>query len=102
VGCAIEPEFRSTRARRPRFLFITVVLAGIGCSLILLASRTSRVKDVHRFDPVSPYQNTRAGVKYLGDATCARCHAADPVAKNGIAPTIVNPALLERSLRDAV
>jgi hypothetical protein len=24
--------------------------------------------------PTSPYMNTRAGVKYVGDAVCARCH----------------------------
>src|SRR5207244_1532577 len=30
---------------------------------------------VHRPDPRSPYLNTRPGIKYLGDASCIRCHA---------------------------
>jgi Flp pilus assembly protein TadD len=33
------------------------------------------MKSNDRSDPVSPYRNTRKGVKYLGDAVCARCHA---------------------------
>jgi Flp pilus assembly protein TadD len=30
---------------------------------------------VHRLDLDSPYRNTRLGIKYVGDAACARCHA---------------------------
>jgi predicted CXXCH cytochrome family protein len=41
----------------------------------LFAWRRTRISGVHPPDPVSPYANSLPGVKYIGDAACARCHA---------------------------
>lgn len=72
---ATEPERRATRVHRPRLLLVSGVLTAIGCSVIWLGWRTVGVKNIRRSDPISPYLNTRPGVRYLGDAACAGCHA---------------------------
>ena len=55
-----------------------VVLAIVGLGTTLIARR--RVPDLgprgaSAVHSGSPYQNTRPGVKYVGDAACIRCHA---------------------------
>jgi Flp pilus assembly protein TadD len=55
-----------------------VFLAGslsMGLTAIFVFWRTTGTESVHRSDPVSPYRNTLAGIRYLGDDACARCHA---------------------------
>jgi hypothetical protein len=44
-------------------------------SMSLVARRTPSGVRARELAVLSPYRNTRSGVKYVGDAACARCHA---------------------------
>jgi hypothetical protein len=59
---------------RTRFARVAVVLAIVGLSAYILSRRSGRVDTTRRPDPLSPYRNTAANVKYVGDTLCARCH----------------------------
>ncbi len=54
---------------------VASVLLVVGLLAALLVWRTSRDPGIREAGGGSPYLNTRAGVKYVGDAACARCHA---------------------------
>ncbi|HKI16384.1 MAG TPA: multiheme c-type cytochrome, partial [Isosphaeraceae bacterium] len=73
------------RATRRRLLFLTAALLMAASSAAILTWPTSTRRAVDRRDSGSPYQNTRLGVKYVGDAACVRCHA-DIVASFGRTP----------------
>ena len=62
--------------RSRRILFLAAVLAAVvGASTAFVSWRSAREAIVHPLDTGSPYENTRPGVKSVGDAACARCHA---------------------------
>jgi hypothetical protein len=63
------------RARIP-FAVLAVILAIAGLAAYVLPHRVLPVHTIQRVDPRSPYRNTVANVKYVGDAACARCHGA--------------------------
>ncbi|HZW31193.1 MAG TPA: cytochrome c3 family protein, partial [Isosphaeraceae bacterium] len=58
---------------------LVAVLAVVGSAAAVITWRTSSSppprRSVPLWDEGSPYANTRAGVRYVGDAACARCHA---------------------------
>ncbi|HZW31077.1 MAG TPA: multiheme c-type cytochrome [Isosphaeraceae bacterium] len=56
-------------------LLALALVASAGLWMTWASRRTSPPLSRHRPDPPSPYPNTRPGVKYVGDAACARCHA---------------------------
>ncbi len=76
-------------ARRPGFyphvskiaLACILLVVGLGIARALWpavrssSARTASVARQTAAGPQSPWLNTRAGVKYVGDAVCARCHA---------------------------
>jgi len=68
-----ESELRTPRRRR--LLLLAAVLSLVGSSTLFLTWRTSPKGDVRRVGARSLYENTRPGVKYVGDAACVRCHA---------------------------
>jgi Tetratricopeptide repeat/Cytochrome c554 and c-prime len=71
LGAASRAPLRS----RSRVAFLAVVIAFLFLSAYLLIRKSVQVSTAHRPRPISPYRNTGADVKYVGDATCARCHA---------------------------
>ena len=75
MECAIESESRSLRLRKQQIVLLAAVLAVVSSWMGLVSWRSTRTPSVRRKDPVSPYQNTRPEVKYLGDAACVGCHA---------------------------
>src|SRR6516162_5739999 len=60
--------------RRLILLIAAVLMAVMGSSIALISWHTSRLETVRQAAPSSPYENTRPEVKYVGDATCVRCH----------------------------
>jgi hypothetical protein len=70
----VLPMTRPVRARSRRLLLAAVLMAA-GASWLITTWRASPRDDIHRLEFGSPYENTRPGVKYVGDAECARCHA---------------------------
>src|SRR5262249_52213116 len=69
-------QIESLRRRRNRL--VAGVLALLGVATALVSWRSARAPGPGRslvVDTGSPYQNTRRGVKYGGDAACIRCHA---------------------------
>ena len=68
-------ELRPRMPRRPSFVILAALLAFLSLTVLLLARRSPTTSGTSRPDPISPYGNTRAGVSYVGDAACARCHA---------------------------
>jgi predicted CXXCH cytochrome family protein len=56
-------------------LLALALTASVGLWVTWVSWRTPQRVSRHRSDPISPYKNTRPGVKYVGDTTCARCHA---------------------------
>jgi Flp pilus assembly protein TadD len=46
----------------------------LGSSAALVTRRAAPRVNIHQSDAGSPYKNTRAGVAYVGDAACIRCH----------------------------
>jgi Flp pilus assembly protein TadD len=72
---AIESRSRTSRLQEPRILILAGVLLVAALTLVFLPPRTAQIGSVHRLHLVSPYRNTRPGVKYVGDAACIRCHA---------------------------
>jgi hypothetical protein len=76
VATAIPSDPRSGTARGRAILLVGLSLAVVlVCSMSLVSRPTSSGVRVHELDIRSPYRNTRPGVKYVGDAACARCHA---------------------------
>ena len=69
-----QTEIRRRRNKRLAAGILTVL--GVAITLVFwrtsLPSRPGRSLVVYRD---SPYQNTRPGVRYVGDAVCVRCHA---------------------------
>ncbi len=68
--------FEAMRPARTRLARIAVVLAIVGLAAYAFSRRSVLVHTPRRPDPLSPYRNTAANVKYVGDAVCARCHGA--------------------------
>ena len=66
-----------TPARRRILLLASLLASVVGSSAAFLSWRRAPEVSRHRvdMDTGSPYRNARAGVKYVGDAACARCHA---------------------------
>jgi hypothetical protein len=72
---AIVPECKERPPRRQRLVaFAAVSLALAACTAGLVWTNRARPR-VYRRDTVSGYQNIRAGVKYIGDQACIRCHS---------------------------
>jgi Flp pilus assembly protein TadD len=90
--------------RRMTLLGAAVLMAVLGSVLVFKTqwdlSRAGRSPlDLH-----SPYQNTRAGVKYVGDEACVRCHATiaetyrqHPMGRSLFPIVAAPPAGVERS-----
>ena len=61
---------------RSRILALGLIVAAVVASLtIWMTGRGANEVSQSPADSGSPYQNTRPGVKYVGDAACSRCHA---------------------------
>jgi hypothetical protein len=75
VERAIEFESRSRRLRKQQFTVLAAVLVLVSSWMVFVSWRASMIEHVDRTVPVSPYQNTRPEVKYLGDTSCVGCHA---------------------------
>jgi hypothetical protein len=76
VERAIESESRSWRLRKRQIQCLAAFLAVVGSWMVFVSWRSSRTQSAHRDELVSPYQNTRAEVKYLGDSACVKCHGS--------------------------
>ncbi len=63
-------QLRISRSRRMLFLAATLA-AVVGASTAFVSWRRGPVVNGHPVDTGSPYENTRLGVKYVGDAVCA-------------------------------
>jgi hypothetical protein len=75
VAHAIQQKSPPGAPRRRLILLISAVLMAVmGSSMALISWHTSRLETVRQAAPSSPYENTRTEVKYVGDATCVRCH----------------------------
>jgi hypothetical protein len=74
VERAIESESPSWRSRKQQIVLLAAVLVAVSSWMVFLSWRTPRTESVRRNDPVSPYQNTRLEVNYLGDTACVGCH----------------------------
>jgi hypothetical protein len=72
---SIGSLWRKETKRGWRILLGLVVLAIAGSSTFLITWRRAAEESLRRADTGSPYKNTRLGVKYVGDAACARCHS---------------------------
>src|SRR5262249_38128802 len=73
---ASESRARPEALSRRRILLLAAFLAsavGIPAALIAWRRAPERSRRLD-LDTGSPYRNTRAGVEYVGDAACARCH----------------------------
>ena len=55
-------------------LLVSAILALMGFALFYESRLVPRKLRIHEQASRSPYKNTRAGVKYLGDAACIGCH----------------------------
>jgi tetratricopeptide (TPR) repeat protein len=75
VERAIEDESRSWGSRKQQIALVAAVLLVASLSIALVLWPGVKTASVQRNDPLSPYQNTRPEVKYVGDAACVRCHA---------------------------
>ncbi len=71
------PISRESRPGIPRTgsLLVATALIVAGALWLFLTWRGSSKDHIHGVELGSPYENTRPGVKYVGDAACARCHA---------------------------
>ena len=78
MECGSDSQSQFETPRRSRSRFVAVVLTVLGVATALVSWRIAPTPVPAR-RPVagtsSPYQNTRLGVKYVGDAACVRCHA---------------------------
>jgi hypothetical protein len=70
----ISPGAELGMPRRQRLLLLAAVSIIVAASGAFLAWRASPGKRVDPLEFRSPYQNTRLGVAYVGDAVCSRCH----------------------------
>jgi Tetratricopeptide repeat/Cytochrome c554 and c-prime len=73
---AITPKSQLTTSRKRRLLFLAAVVTAVGSTAALLSWRTSPKRGINPLVFRSPYENSRPGVKYVGDLACVRCHAA--------------------------
>jgi len=71
----IDREPRKPTPRKRLVLFWAAILALAGSALAYVSWPASRKLRIQERDGGSPYENTRTGVKYLGDAACIGCHA---------------------------
>jgi len=74
VERAIESEARSWRLRQRQIKQLAAILVVVSLLMVFVSWRSSRTQSAHRNELVSPYQNTRPEVKYLGDSACIGCH----------------------------
>ncbi len=65
---------RTYGRRKQQLLLLAAVLVCLGGVLVFVSWRNPTTSSALGRDPLSPYLNTRAGVKYLGDAACVGCH----------------------------
>src|SRR5437763_11727744 len=73
---ASESPSQPGMSRSRSILFLVAVLAAVaGSSTAFVSWRRASEVRFHPVDTGSPYENTRLGVKSIGDAACARCHA---------------------------
>jgi Flp pilus assembly protein TadD len=77
---SIGSESRSATApgRAIRLLVAALAVMGAAAAVVSwhVASSSSSRRVVHPLEVSSPYANTTPGVRYVGDESCARCHAA--------------------------
>ncbi len=71
---AIESEARSWRLRPRQIKLLAAIIVMVSLWTVFISWRSSRTQSAHRNELVSPYQNTRPEVKYLGDSACIGCH----------------------------
>ena len=75
---ASDSRSRTETRRRGWKRLVAGVLTVVGIASATVSWRTALIPRPGRpslVDTGSPYQNTRPGVKYVGDAACIRCHA---------------------------
>ena len=77
---AIESGSRSWRLRNQQFMVLAAVLVLVGSWMVFVSWRARGTDRVDRTVSLSPYQNTRSEVKYLGDTSCVGCHAQSALA----------------------
>ncbi len=90
--------------RRTILLGALALTAVLGSVLVFKARWDLSGAGRSRLDLHSPYQNTRPGVKYVGDEACARCHATiaetyrqHPMGRSLFPIAAAPPAGIERS-----
>ncbi len=70
---------RSATARGRAIRALVAALAVMGSAAAVVSWRTAPSsasrRTIHPLEVSSPYANIRPGVRYVGDASCARCHA---------------------------
>jgi hypothetical protein len=71
---AIDIKSRLPTPRKRLVLVFTAILALVGSGLAYVSWPVSRKLRIHERESGSPYENTRPGVEYLGDAVCIGCH----------------------------
>lgn len=64
-----------SRRRRNRLVAGVLGVLGVATAVIGWRLAVTRGPGSLTVDTGSPYQNTRPGVEYVGDAACVRCHA---------------------------
>jgi Flp pilus assembly protein TadD len=74
VKRAIESESRSWRLRKRQIELLAAILVVVSSFVVFVSWRSSRTQTSPRDELVSPYENTRPKVKYLGDSACIGCH----------------------------
>ena len=73
---ASRSQTETRRGRRNWFVAGVVTVLGVATALVSWrAAPTPRPGRRLVVETGSPYQNTRPGVKYVGDTACVRCHA---------------------------
>jgi Tfp pilus assembly protein PilF len=78
VESASDSRSQAVTRRSRRNRLVAGVLTVLGVATVLESWRTAMTPGPGRslvVDTGSRYQNTRPGVKYVGDAACVRCHA---------------------------
>jgi Tetratricopeptide repeat/Doubled CXXCH motif (Paired_CXXCH_1)/Cytochrome c554 and c-prime len=76
---AIDSQNRPSRLRTQGLMLFAAVVV-VGSWMVFVSWRAQKSESVRRRVPVSPYENTRPEVKYLGDSACVGCHAQSALA----------------------
>ncbi len=67
----------TARGRSVRAIIAVAAVIGAAAAIVSwrIAPSSPPGREVHSLEISSPYANSRPGVRYVGDASCARCHA---------------------------